>query len=272
MMHRLQQRLPLRLYYEIALRSFRRATTYRSAYIAGILTNAFFGAVFSYMYIAMYENRTIVAGLSLHDTLSYAWVTQALISIGAGWVSWDLEQSIRSGDIIADLARPWNFYAFWVSRTLGERAFNLLVRGSLTYLIGMLYFGARIPLPHELTLFLLAALLAILISSAINFLVNVTAFWLIDISGLMLITNLVMGFFSGFLLPLAFFPPALGALAAILPFQAIASVPARTILGQLQGADLAAAIALQAGWAVALTGAALLVLRIVMRKIIIQGG
>ena len=43
----------MRLYYEIALRSFRRATTYRSAYIAGILTNAFFGALRSFVYIAI---------------------------------------------------------------------------------------------------------------------------------------------------------------------------------------------------------------------------
>ncbi|MGB9752868.1 MAG: ABC transporter permease [Roseiflexus castenholzii] len=264
----------MRLYYEIAIRSFRRATIYRSAYVAGILTNAFFGVLFSSMYRALYEGRESIAGLTLHDAISYVWLSQALIAIGAGWISWhmELERGIRTGDIVADLARPWNFYAFWLSRVLGERLFNLLVRGSLTYLIGILSFDALIPSIEALAAFTIAVLLSILISAALNFLVNITAFWLIDITGLVLVTNLTMGFFSGFLLPLAFFPPALAVIAQALPFQAITSIPVRTLLGQVRGADLALALTTQVCWAMALTGAALLALRAAMRKIVLQGG
>ena len=68
-------------YYEIALRSFRRATTYRSAYIAGTLTNAFFGALRSFMYIAIYGAGGSVAGFSVGDAISYSWATQSLMSL-----------------------------------------------------------------------------------------------------------------------------------------------------------------------------------------------
>ena len=47
----------MRLYYEVALRAFRRATTYRVAFLAGIITNAFFGAIMSFVYIAVYAAR-----------------------------------------------------------------------------------------------------------------------------------------------------------------------------------------------------------------------
>ena len=142
----------MRLYYEIALRSFRRATTYRSAYIAGLLTNSFFGALRSFVYIAIYGAGGSVAGFTLSDAISYSWVTQALISIGAGWIiSRELMESIKSGDVVTDLSRPWSFYGYWLSQSLGERGFNLLLRGSLTYLIGALYFRAHIPtLPQAL--------------------------------------------------------------------------------------------------------------------------
>src|SRR6266540_4823406 len=197
----------MRLYYEIALRSFRRATTYRSAYIAGTLTNAFFGALRSFVYIALYGAGGVVAGFTQQDAISYTWVTQALISIGAGWIfSRELMTSIRTGDVITDLSRPWNFYGYWLSRSLGERIFNLLVRGSLTYLIGVLYFRAHIPSPAEALGFAAAISLALLVSFAFSFMVNLTAFWLIENSGVMLIANVLLGFFSGFLLPLAFFP------------------------------------------------------------------
>ena len=263
----------MRLYYEIALRAFRRATTYRSAYVAGILTNAFFGALRSFMYIAIYGAGGAVAGFALSDAISYTWVTQSLISVGAGWVtSRDLMGSIRTGDVVTDMARPWNFYGYWLSQSLGERGFNLLLRGSLTYLIGVLYFGARVPGPREGLAFVAAIGLALLLSFAFSFIVNMSAFWLLESSGVMMMANVMLSFFSGFLLPIAFFPPALAAVARALPFQAITAVPAQIFLGQVSGAALGQALLLQLGWAAALVLLGLLMLRAAMRKVVVQGG
>lgn len=263
----------MRLYYEIALRSFRRATTYRTSYVAGILTNAFFGALRSFMYIAIFGAGGAVAGFTLQDTISYTWVTQSLISVGGGWVtSRDLMNSIRSGDVITDLSRPWNFYGYWLSLSLGERGFNLLLRGSLTYLIGVLYFGARIPSPAELLAFAAAIGLALLLSFAFSFIVNLSAFWLLESSGIMMMANVMLSFFSGFLMPIAFFPPALAAVARGLPFQAITGLPAQIFLGQIAGPALGGALLLQLLWVAVLGGAGLLMLRSAVRKVVIQGG
>jgi len=263
----------MRLYYEIALRSFRRATTYRSAYIAGVLTNAFFGALRSFVYIAIYGAGGSVAGFSMSDAISYSWVTQSLISIGAGWIiSRELMQSIRTGDVVTDLARPWNFYGYWLSQSLGERGFNLLLRGSLTYLIGVLYFQAHIPTPAQALSFAVSIALALMLSFAFSFIVNLSAFWLIESSGIMMIANVMLSFFSGFLLPIAFFPPTLAMIARVLPFQGISGLPAQIFLGQLTGTRLAQALLLQLFWCVALVGAGLLLLRAAVRKVVIQGG
>jgi ABC-2 type transport system permease protein len=262
----------MRLYWEIAVRSFRRATVYRSAYVAGMLTNAFFGAVLSFVYLALYAAGGSVGGFSERDAVSYVWVAQALISVGGGWIFWDLAENIRSGDVVSDLSRPWDFYGYWLSKVLGERVFNLLVRGSVTYLIGALYFRAYVPGPAELAGFAAAILLAMVVSFAYSFLVNLSAFWLMDVIGVGTVASLVMGFFSGFLLPLAFFPPWLAAVAALLPFQAIVSVPAEIFLGRVRGEALLWALLLQVFWAVAMTGLALLVLRAAVRKVVVQGG
>lgn len=263
----------MRLYLEVAIRAFRRATTYRSAYVAGILTNAFFGALISFMYVAVYGDGGAVAGFSLHDAISYNWLTQSLISIGAGWIiSTEISTSIRTGEVLTDLSRPWSFFGYWLSRSLGERLFNLAFRGSLTYLIGVLYFGARIPAPADLLAFIPAILLALLVSFAFSFCVNLSAFWLLDSSGVILLSNTLLSFFSGFLLPLAFFPPALRAVAELLPFRAISGLPAQIFLGQLRGADLAYALLIQLGWAAALTSLALALQAAAMQKVVVQGG
>jgi len=267
----------MRLYYEIALRSFRRATTYRSAYIAGMLTNAFFGALRCFVYIAIYGaggGRSLApAGFTLEDAIGYTWITQSLISIGSGWIiSRELMHSIKSGDVVTDLYRPWSFYGYWLSQSLGERAFNLLLRGSLTYLVGVLYFRAHVPSAPEALAFTASIGLALLLSFAFSFIVNLSAFWLIDNSGLTMIANIMLSFFSGFLLPLAFFPAPLAALARALPFQAITGLPAEIFLGKLTGVALAQALLLQLFWTVALTAIGWLLLRAAVRKVVIQGG
>jgi ABC-2 type transport system permease protein len=263
----------MRLYYEIALRSFRRATTYRSAYIAGVLTNAFFGALRSFVYIAIYGAGGSVAGFSVSDAISYSWATQSLISIGAGWIiARGLMESIKTGDVVTDLARPWNFYGYWLSQSLGECGFNLLVRGALTYLIGALYFHAHIPTPAQALSFAVSVTLALVLSFAFSFIVNLTAFWLIENNGVVMIANIMLNFFSGFLLPIAFFPPALATIARLLPFQAISGLPVQIFLGQLTGAALGQALLLQLFWCVALVATGLLLLRAAVRKVVIQGG
>jgi len=263
----------MRLYYEIALRSFRRATTYRSAYIAGILTNAFFGALRSFVYIALYGAGGSVAGFSVADAISYSWATQALISIGAGWIiARGLMESIKTGNVVTDLARPWSFYGYWLSQSLGECGFNLLVRGSLTYLIGALYFRAHVPTPTQALSFAISISLALILSFAFSFIINLSAFWLIENNGVVMIANIMLNFFSGFLLPIAFFPPALAAIARVLPFQAISGLPAQIFLGQLSGAALALALLLQLFWCIVMVAAGLLLLRVAVRKVVIQGG
>jgi ABC-2 type transport system permease protein len=262
----------MRLYYEIALRSFRRATVYRSAYIAGLLTNSFFGAVRALILIALYQAGGDPGGWTLDELISYTWITQVLLSIGGGWLTIDILQSIRSGDVITDLARPWSFYGYWLSRFLGERVCNLLMRGLLTYLIGYLYFVTYVPSPGELLAFMLALALALLVSFALTAIVNMTGFWLLDAAGVTLLANIVLSFFSGVLLPLSLFPPWLGGVARALPFQAITALPAEVFLGRLRGQALAETLLLQACWAAVMTGLALLMLRAAMRKVVIQGG
>lgn len=263
----------MKLYLVVAVKAFRRTTTYRSAYVAGILTNAFFGALICFVYEALYASGGAVAGFTLNDLFSYTWATQALISIGAAWVtSTEISASVRSGDVVADLMRPWSFLLYWLSRSFGERLFNLLFRGSLTYLIGVLYFAARVPSPAELLAFLPVVLVAILSSFAISFCVNLAAFWLLDVTGLILLANVVISFFSGFLLPIAFFPPALQAVTYALPFHTLTSIPTQVFLGRIVGPELVAALGVQLVWAAVLVALALGVQSLAMRKLVVQGG
>ena len=79
-------------------------------------------------------------------------------------------------------------------------------------------------------------------------------------------------FFSGMVIPIAFFPHWLATLSYALPFAAIIQLPVNVYLGKYTGLELVGILALQAAWALALLGLARLVIAAGTRKLVIQGG
>ena len=78
--------------------------------------------------------------------------------------------------------------------------------------------------------------------------------------------------FSGFLIPLAIWPDGIREVVYVLPFASMVAIPIDVLLGKLQGADLLAALALQAFWAVAMLTLGRLVLSAALHKLVVQGG
>ncbi len=69
----------MRVYIEVAKRAFQQQLTYRTANLAGLATNAFWGALRSFLFLGLFQGREVAAGWSLRDAIDYVWNTQALI-------------------------------------------------------------------------------------------------------------------------------------------------------------------------------------------------
>ncbi len=136
----------LQFYVEVARTAFRRQLIYNWANLAGLLTNIVFGAIFSYVMIALYQVKHLAGGYDLNDALRYVWLVQALVMIVLTFGWYDLMLTIRSGEIVSDLSKPCDFYWYWFSREMGRSVYYLLFRGLPTYLAGMLLFRFGAPL------------------------------------------------------------------------------------------------------------------------------
>lgn len=120
------------LYIALFQKSFQRMMAYRAATIAGIATNFFFGLLRAYVFIAVFKasGQAQIAGYSLTDAITYTALTQALgtpIAILNWW--WEVMRTIRSGEIISDLTKPFHYFSFWLARDLGRAAFHFIFRG-----------------------------------------------------------------------------------------------------------------------------------------------
>jgi ABC-2 type transport system permease protein len=264
----------MRLYLAVARHSFRRYSTYRVATVAGAFTNTVFGFIRASVLIALWQSRPVIGGYDVTAAVTFCFLSQALIAPTAVFgPALELAERIRTGDIAVDLYRPVDLQAWWLAGDLGRAAFHLLARGVPPVVVGALAFNLRLPPTAANALAVLPSLLlALLVSFAIRYLLALGAFWLLDDRGANLLAFTLASFFSGLLVPLVLFPGWLGTQAARLPWAAMLQVPADVWLGRYRGADLLAALGLQAVWAVALLGLGRLLSAAARHKVVVQGG
>ncbi|MER6260716.1 ABC-2 family transporter protein [Streptomyces sp900105245] len=262
-----------RLYGAVAAGGFRRYATYRAATAAGVFTNTVFGLILVYTYRALWDERPHLGGYDQAQAVTYVWLGQALLStlaIGGGGVESELMDRIRTGDVAIDLYRPADLQLWWLAADLGRSFFQLLGRGAVPFVFGALCFPVYLPSDAGTWLaFLVAVLLAMLVGFGIRYLVALSAFWLLDGTGVGQMAWLAGYFCSGMLLPLNVFPGALGDAVRVLPWSSLLQAPADVLLGH---ADPLGTYLFQGAWAVVLLGAGRLVQSAATRRVVVQGG
>ena len=259
------------VYLAVAKQSFRRQSTYRAAMVAGIFTNAVFGVILASVLLAAFESQPEINGLDASAAVTITFITQGMLLITTAFGWHELSDRVRTGDIATDLQRPVDVSLYWMAMFVGASAFSAVGRGVPPFLLGGLVFDLRLP-DSVATWIGFAATVAgaAAVASRWWFLVSLSSFWFIgDIKGLVSLASGLQLFCSGTIVPLQFFPDALGELLRRTPFAAMAQLPAEVFLG-LQGAG--PVLGAQAGWALALHACGLVVLRRAARKLVIEGG
>lgn len=105
-----------------AVAGFRRWSAYRSATLAGAVTNTVFGLVKASILMATVAAAGgTLAGYDAREAATFAWVSQALLAPVSIFAAAEMAERVRSGDVAVDLARPVDpQLASWAS-DLGPR-------------------------------------------------------------------------------------------------------------------------------------------------------
>jgi len=87
--------------------------TYRTAALAGVATQFFWGLIFIMVYLAFYGEAASVAGFTKEHLVSYIWLQQAFLVFIALWIrDNELFGLIQTGNIAYELIRRSIFIAF----------------------------------------------------------------------------------------------------------------------------------------------------------------
>jgi ABC-2 type transport system permease protein len=261
----------VRLFFEIAVRSFRRHLTYRAATVAGLTTNLFFGLLRMSVLLALIGAGA--NGWTARDAVTYVVLTQAVMMFVSifGWT--DLMNAVYRGEIASDLLRPTSLYAFWFAQDVGKAITVLLLRGVTIMLISAVFFPILVPSSlTQWSALLVSMTLALCISFSFRFIVNLAAFWSPDARGIGRFAFTLAMFASGFLMPLRFFPDWLQTALHFTPFPHIMNTIIEIYIGRVSGAALLETLLIQAFWAVALYALAQFILARAMTRLVILGG
>ena len=265
----------IKRYLTFTVKAFQRTLTYRFELWMELFINVLFMLVYVYLWKALYTGRTSVEGYDLNGILTYIVVSQTLLTFTFTLrISRIIEEKVRTGEVVTDLMKPIDFQLMTFATAAGTSShtalFNMLPKFLLFYGV----FGLSLP-PSPLTvfLFIISVILGYIILFSIEFIIGIFAFWIVEIRGLyaFIIWGLAM-LFSGYFLPLEFYPDFLAKIAAVLPFRAIIYFPTAIYTGQLAGQSLVTAVLIQLTWVAVLMGIGRLGYHAAFRKLVIQGG
>ena len=265
----------MEVYWAIAVRSFRRFSTYRIATVSGAFTNTVFGFIFCGVYLTLWHISPGLGGYDQSDALTFVWLQQGLlapIGIFGATTTVELGERVRTGEIAVDLYRPTDLMVWWLSVDAGRAWFQLLTRGGVPLLVGALVFDLTFPTSAVQWLAVVVALaFGILISFAIRYMVALSGFWITDSRGLESLAMVLSLFFSGTILPLVVFPGWIGDVARATPWAGTLQVPIDVWLGRNPG-GITSALMFQLFWIVVLVLAGRLVTVFATRKVVVAGG
>ncbi len=124
----------------------------------------------------------------------------------------------------------------------------------------------------EICLFLLSCIMSFLIYVLFDFCFGMIAFFTTYIFGLRMVKEALLGFLTGQLIPISFFPETVRRVFDFLPFSSMIYTPVMIYLGKYTGSTLMFMLLRQAVWVVFIYLLGSLIWKKVTKRLVVLGG
>ncbi len=269
---------PMRLrprpkYLALALTSVQRAVAYRGTTLLNLLSSLIWVAMLYYLWRTVFAEGARIEGFAWWEMRTYILVSYAVNALLSFYSLARMTNAIRTGEVAAELVRPVDYLGAQLAQAFGAAVVEGALSSGIALLLGVLLLGISPPAsPLAALLFFASVWLGFLVKFLVGYLVALLCFWTKNAIGLIWAQTALVNLFSGALIPLAFFPEWLRALALATPFSGIVYTPASIYLGRLDGLGALGAMGMQVLWAGALWLLARLLWGPSVRALDVQGG
>ncbi len=260
-------------YFKLRIETFLQ---YRSAAIAGLTTQFFWGLMMIFIYMALYQNADNVS-MNLEQVIAYTWLHQAFYAFLAVRVmDSEIRDSIRSGNVAYEIIRPYNLYYWWYIKCVAKRIASGMLRVMPVIIVALLLpapYGLPLPATFaNFILFIISLFLGVLVVVGISMLVHTLGFYTYNEAGISSMLNSVMEFLAGELVPVALLPMFIQKGTYYLPFRLVCDLPFRLYSNNINITEGILGIGLQVGWILILIVIGNFIVKNALKKVFVQGG
>lgn len=251
---------------------------YRSSFMCYVAGETLYCFVMFFIWKAVFaaSGEGQFMGFTMTDMTVYVFLSNLVRFLTSSDSTQNLAEEIRDGSIIMRLIKPVNMDFSLLATELGNSAvtfafiFLPVMAGVEVYrFVALGYVAFR--LEHFLY-FLLSCLLSYLLSFYLNLIFGYLAFFLMNIWGFSILKGSIISFFSGSLIPLAFFPDAFRKVLESLPFASLIYVPTMVYMGKYSGQALLQVFLSQIFWIAVFVGISRLLWLWARNRLAVQGG
>lgn len=141
--------------------------------------------------------------------VSYIWIQQAFLALFAPWgVGGNAVETIVSGNIAYDLARPMDIYNRWFFETIADRVSRMTLRSAPILIVAFILPAPfRMTLPSDIfqfSMFIISTPIAVFAVTAYCLIDYISAFY--TMSRYNVIFVILADFLAGGYVPIPFFP------------------------------------------------------------------
>lgn len=250
---------------------------YRTAAYAGVATQFTWGFMYIMLYHSFYKSNPSAMPMDIKDLSTYIWLQQSFLALFMTWfLDNDIFESISSGNIAYEIARPLDIYNMWFAKTIAIRFSRALLRCFPILIIASLLKGTyKFNMPESSTsflLFLIALIIGAAVVTAYCMLIYIFTFYTVSPMGIRMTMVMIADFFSGGLVPLPLLTDWLTKYIYLSPFAAMQNAPFRIYSGNIPINEAIITILLQIFWLFVLIVIGKLVISKAIKKVVVQGG
>ncbi|OKP94195.1 MULTISPECIES: ABC-2 family transporter protein [unclassified Paenibacillus] len=260
-------------YFDFIRIRFLTMLAYRINYYSGILIYTLNIGVNYFTWKAIYGDGESLGGFTGAQMTTYVAVSWMARAFYFNNLDREISTDIRDGSIAIQFIRPYNYVLVKMMQGLGEGMFRFMMLMIPGMVIAILLFPVHLPTePSAWAGFLVMLFFSFLISSQINIITGLSAFFVENNEGMMRMKRVVVDLFSGLIVPITLFPDWLSSILKVLPFQAITYLPGSVFTGRVHGVGIWNVLGIQVIWFVVLLIPIVWLYHASRQRLFVQGG
>lgn len=251
---------------------------YRMSFLCFVLGESLYCFVMFFIWKAVFmsSDSSTFMGFTMTDMTVYVFLSNLVRFLTSTDSTDNLAYEIQDGSIIMRMIKPVNVDYSLLAFEVGNKVM-MITCVFLPVMIGVEIYRFVV-LGHiafnilNFLLFVISTVLSYVLSFYLNLIFGYLAFYLMNIWGFSILKGSIFNFFSGALIPLAFFPEAVRIVFEQLPFASLIYAPTMIYMGKYTGPEVAFVLFKQVVWVVVFVGISRFIWKLAQKRLAVQGG